>query len=119
MQINKIKIDNSTKWDVAEYDEYVAKNGRDYYRDNKNNNRKFASFIKRKSNSTLGRESNNKSIREKRSMQIKANNRIQEQIINEEVRISDFAFSKFKELREMDGIDDRQIQGSLATHLNN
>lgn len=35
MQINKIKIDNSTKWDVAEYDEYVAKNNRDYYRENK------------------------------------------------------------------------------------
>ena len=43
----------------------------------------------------------------------------QEQIINEEVRISDFAFTIFEELREIDGIDNAQIQKSLAPILNN
>jgi hypothetical protein len=33
----------------------------------------------------------------------------EEAIINEEVRISDFAYQVFKELREMDGIEDKHI----------
>lgn len=31
MQLNKIKINNSKQWDVAQYDDYVAKEGQDYY----------------------------------------------------------------------------------------
>ena len=62
MQLNKIRINNSTKWDVAKYDEYVAKGGQDYY--------------------TKKRKTKPKELEE-------------DKIINEEVRISDFAFSMF------------------------
>ena len=43
----------------------------------------------------------------------------QEQIINEEVKISDFAFTIFEELRELDGITNETIQQSLGPLLNN
>ena len=42
-----------------------------------------------------------------------------EQYINEEVRITDFAFSKFEELRELDGVDKDQIKESLEPFKNN
>ena len=41
------------------------------------------------------------------------------QIINEEVRISDFAYQVFQDLRELDGIEDKHIQESLAPARNN
>lgn len=44
---------------------------------------------------------------------------LQTQIINEEIRVSDFAYSKFQELRQMDGIEDEHIQESLLPHKNN
>lgn len=31
--MNKIRINNSTKWDIAKYDEFIAKDGRMYYQD--------------------------------------------------------------------------------------
>lgn len=43
----------------------------------------------------------------------------QHQIINEDVKISDFAYSKFQELREIDGINHDQIMSSLSTSTNN
>ena len=43
---------------------------------------------------------------------------IKETIINEEVKISDFAYSKFLELRHLDGITDKDIQKSLGPQFN-
>lgn len=43
----------------------------------------------------------------------------EETVLNEKVRISDFAFSKFQELREEDGIDYAQILESLSPSVNN
>lgn len=42
-----------------------------------------------------------------------------EQIINEEVRISDFAHTVFQDIREIDGIDHNQVMESFAPALNN
>ena len=42
-----------------------------------------------------------------------------EQIINEEVRISDFAHTVFQDIREIDGIDHDQVMESFAPALNN
>ena len=41
-----------------------------------------------------------------------------ETIINEEVKISDFAYTKFQEIRQLDGISDDEIQLSLGPHFN-
>lgn len=41
MQLNKIRINNSTKWDIAKYDEYVMKDGKDYYDDDASSNQPF------------------------------------------------------------------------------
>ena len=30
MQLNKIRIDNATNWDVAKFEHFVAKDGKDY-----------------------------------------------------------------------------------------
>jgi hypothetical protein len=40
-------------------------------------------------------------------------------VINEEVRISDFAYSIFQQIRELDGIDHEQILYSLSPQANN
>ena len=63
MQLNKIRINNATDWDVAKYEQFVAKDGKDYQVTN---------------------ETHRETVQKKK-----------EQIINEEVRISDFAYQVF------------------------
>ena len=43
----------------------------------------------------------------------------EQQIINEDVKISDFAYSIFQELRELDGISHKEIMSSLSPTVNN
>ena len=88
MILHKIRIDNARRWDVAKYDEFIAKNYEDY-----NDNRSPAI-------------TNKKSIKKARRQTQYDSSLNGEQIINEDVSISDFAYSKFRELREMDGITD-------------
>lgn len=105
MQLNKIRINNFTKWDVAKYDEFIADGLTDY-------NTNGAFLRKMKKNLSIKKQKNGGDMNTKMMDN-------QEQVINEEVRISDFAFSKFQELREIDGIDDQMIQESLSPVANN
>lgn len=50
--------------------------------------------------------------------QLSSSEEMEEQVINEQVTIQDFGYSKFKELREMDGIDEKQIFESLSPGTN-
>ena len=109
MQLNKIRIQNATKWDVAKYDEYVSKHGQDYYE----NKIKYTLQKKIKDRmQTLTRKNKGEHVEDKEQKpEVDEEDwmRPQEQVINEEVRISDFAYSKFQEIREMDGIQDKHI----------
>ena len=64
MQLNKIRINDALNWDVAKYEHFVAKDGKDYEAKEAVDQRRDTRYNK-------------------------------EQIINEEVRISDFAYAVF------------------------
>ena len=93
MQLNKIKIYNATQWDIAKYDQYI-------YSATNELNQRLASSVATAEHRKTGKQ-------------------MEEQIINQEVKISDFAYKKFQELRELDGIDYDQILKSLSPAVNN
>jgi len=92
MMLNKIKINNAKQWDVAQYDEFVANgmqelNRHQEQRVNKQKTSKKQRNLSKK-RTTFHTQSDG------------------ETIINEEVKISDFAYTKFQEIRQLDGISD-------------
>ena len=104
-------------WDVAQYDQFVScpikeLNRRHHtYLDNLED-----SSAKPRSRFTLTRRKSRESS--VRSMKSFGDSQNEETIINEEVKISDFAYSKFLELRHLDGITDKDIQKSLGPQFN-
>ena len=105
MMLNKIKINNAQQWDVAQYDEFVANGMQELNRHQEQTTKKQKQSTKKqrkasKRRSTLHSQNDG------------------ETIINEEVKISDFAYTKFQEIRQLDGISDDEIQQSLGPHFN-
>jgi len=92
MMLNKIKINNAKQWDVAQYDEFVANGMQEL-------NRHQEQRVNKQKTSKKQRKLSKK----RTTFHTQSDG---ETIINEEVKISDFAYTKFQEIRQLDGISD-------------
>ena len=93
-------------WDVAQYDQFVSCPIKEL-------NRRHHTYLDKLEDSEAKPRSRFTLTRRKSSVSSKKSQNT-ETIIYEEVKISDFAYSKFLELRHLDGITDKDIQKSLG-----
>lgn len=97
MTLNKIKITNARKWDVAKYDHFISKGANEF------NENLRARGLQPQSSSTYCKKTGSlitslkQNLKEntQRLLLQKDEKLAEQQIINEDVKISDFAYSKF------------------------